>query len=326
MIVIVFGFSPFLYLEDSDDVSVLSKKKKSESREKGSSSKKQIGKFIRNPKKVEEEKTFEDLKETMKKKKTMESFPSVERRPRLEKPKVESENKSSPTKPPVEKSSEKQEDEEPTFSNLSFTIETDDNTITVFPNLALVPYMKLACVIVVKGAPTPKQGTMMKKITLTGQTVMTEKGKNRLVLKTNDIHTVNSVICMGFNEEENTYYGPTEMNIFVKPPPSPEIEARPIEVTPISIEVYVKANMECRVWCQQSDSSTTLNVNDLKQTQYRYVRERSSFYFNDLIPQKEYSIWCYAETKNGIGMTSSLEAKRFNVTTKESTVSFSIHH
>lgn len=252
------------------------------------------------------------------KKKKREINQNDNRRPKLEKPKMESETKSSPTEPLVKKSSEKREEEEPTFSNLSFTIETDDNSIIVFPNLAIVPSMKLACAVVVKGAPTPKQATMMKKITLTGQTVMTEKGKNRLVLKTNDIHTVNSVICMGLNEEENTYYGPTEMQLFIKPPPSPEIEVRPIEITPISVEVYVKANMECRVWCQQSDSSTTLNVNDLKQTQYRYVRERSSFYFNDLIPNKEYSIWCYAETKNGVGMEASLETKRFNVTTKES--------
>ena len=107
---------------------------------------------------------------------------------------------------------------------------------------------------------------------------------------------------MGFNKEENTYFGPTEIKYYVKPPPSPEIDVRPIEITPISIEVYVKANLECRVWCVQTDLQANLTVAEVKESQYRYVRERASIYFSDLSPDTDYAIWCYAETKAGVAM------------------------
>ena len=47
------------------------------------------------------------------------------------------------------------------------------------------------------------------------------------------------------------------------------------------------------------------------------VRRRASLYFKDLIPNTEYQIWCYAESKEGIPMKQSLEEVKLTTRTLE---------
>ena len=114
------------------------------------------------------------------------------------------------------------------------------------------------------------------------------------------------------------FFGPLELPVIVEPPPAPDINTRIIEQTPLSLEVYVKSSMESRVWCKVLKEATSDVTTDLIRTgSQRMVRRRASLYFKDLIPNTEYQIWCYAESKEGIPMKQSLEEVKLTTRTLE---------
>ena len=101
----------------------------------------------------------------------------------------------------------------------------------------------------------------------------------------------------------------------VKEAQAPEISIKPIEITPVSIEIYLKTTIETRVWCKLEDSKSELSVEAIKTGQQRYVPERVTLFFSDLLPATEYGVWCYAETKDGVPMKEKPKEKVLFVTT-----------
>lgn len=165
---------------------------------------------------------------------------------------------------------------------------------------------------------TPSPFALSKKLEVIGQTLTGEGRHQSYSLSTSDIHSVRSVVCLGATDSYH-YYGPQEKELVVKEPVAPEVSIKPIEVTPISIELYLKTTVEARIWCKAEASKNEMTVDMIKTGQQRYVRERVTMFFSDLTPATEYGVWCYAETKEGVGMKESVKEKVIFVTTENST-------
>ena len=203
---------------------------------------------------------------------------------------------------------------QPVFYPLSFSLEVSTNRVVVTPRLHDLPSMKLVCMLILHNMATPSPFTLTHKLDVIGQTLSQAEGARTFSLLTSDIHAVKSVLCYGKTDEYH-FYGPKEQPVEVKEAPAPEISIKPIEITPVSIEIYLKTTIETRVWCKLEDSKSELSVEAIKTGQQRYVPERVTLFFSDLLPATEYGVWCYAETKDGVPMKEKPKEKVLFVTT-----------
>ena len=97
---------------------------------------------------------------------------------------------------------------------------------------------------------------------------------------------------------------------------------RVIDETPVSLEIYVRSTMEARVWCRidETPSQPFMTVELVKTGKQRFVRDRAAFFFDDLAPNSEYGIWCFAESKTGVSSSQSLQETHVTAKTLESGV------
>ena len=207
---------------------------------------------------------------------------------------------------------------QPVYYPLSFAVDIVKNNVIITPNLGDLDSLKVVCTLVLKAMNTPSPFALSKKLEVIGQTLTGEGRHQSYSLSTSDIHSVRSVVCLGATDSYH-YYGPQEKELVVKEPVAPEVSIKPIEVTPISIELYLKTTVEARIWCKAEASKNEMTVDMIKTGQQRYVRERVTMFFSDLTPATEYGVWCYAETKEGVGMKESVKEKVIFVTTENST-------
>ena len=205
----------------------------------------------------------------------------------------------------------------PVYYPLSFSMVVEKNRVVVTPNLGDLPSMKLVCLLILHNMPTPSPFTLTHKLEVIGQTLSTEVGARSFSMLSSDIHTVKSVLCYGKTDDYH-FYGPKEQDVIVKEAPAPEISIKPIEITPISVEIYLRTTIETRVWCKLESSKSELTVETIKTGQKRYVPERVTLFFSDLTPDTEYGVWCYAETKDGVAMKEKPKEKVVFVTTDSS--------
>lgn len=182
------------------------------------------------------------------------------------------------------------------FLPLEFSLAIEGDYISVTPVVKDGVRMKLACVILLKGAASPNIAGLQRRINIMGQWITHDAPQLRLA--TADITTVRGIICMG--REDLVYYGPTEQSIEATPPELPEIQARILEATPMSLELFLTASMECKVWCVAREPAMGMpSVEQVKDGTFRYVRNRASLFFQGLKSETKYDVWCHAETRRG---------------------------
>lgn len=101
--------------------------------------------------------------------------------------------------------------------------------------------------------------------------------------------------------DDLVFYGPTEQSIEATPPELPEIQARILEATPVSLELFLTASIECKVWCiAKEPAADAPSVEQVKDGTFRYVRNRASLFFQGLKSNTKYDVWCHAETRKGV--------------------------
>ena len=216
-----------------------------------------------------------------------------------------------------EEAQEQSVTEEPIFELLEVNMRIIGNRIALTPSFKAASSMKMFCTVILNKEKMPSTEGLMYRVTLLGQDLKDTNGHDTLYLVTADLQAVKGVGCIGY-VSPNIYFGPLELPVIVEPPPAPDINTRIIEQTPLSLEVYVKSSMESRVWCKVLKEATSDVTTDLIRTgSQRMVRRRASLYFKDLIPNTEYQIWCYAESKEGIPMKQSLEEVKLTTRTLE---------
>ena len=183
------------------------------------------------------------------------------------------------------------------FLPLEFSLAIEGDYISVTPVIKDGVRMKLACVILLNGASSPNIASLQRRISIMGQWVTHDAPQLRLA--TADIATVRGIICMG--RDDLVFYGPTEQSIEATPPELPEIQARILEATPVSLELFLTASMECKVWCiAKEPAAEAPSVEQVKDGTFRYVRNRASLFFQGLKSETKYDVWCYAETRKGV--------------------------
>ena len=216
-----------------------------------------------------------------------------------------------------EEAQEQSVTEEPIFELLEVNMRIIGNRIALTPSFKAASSMKMFCTVILNKEKMPSTEGLMYRVTLLGQDLKDTNGHDTLYLVTADLQAVKGVGCIGY-VSPNIFFGPLELPVIVEPPPAPDINTRIIEQTPLSLEVYVKSSMESRVWCKVLKEATSDVTTDLIRTgSQRMVRRRASLYFKDLIPNTEYQIWCYAESKEGIPMKQSLEEVKLTTRTLE---------
>ena len=203
----------------------------------------------------------------------------------------------------------------PDFEILDMRIDIRENNVMVTPTF-VTERLRFFCTLNLKGMNKPDKERMMYRVTMSGQNLENVRGKRVLRLVTADIHTVESVSCIG--RYRNTFFGPRDVPVSVEAPPAPEIQVRIVEQTPMSLEVNVRSSMESRIWCKLSKTTpTNLSPEWVKTGINRFVRSRVSLQLSGLEPATVYQVWCYAESKAGIPMEASLDDVKIQSSTLE---------
>ena len=209
----------------------------------------------------------------------------------------------------------------PIFESLDFSLSTKDTRIFVTPEFGSLSSLTFVCSIVLKGERIPSVTRMQSHLQLLGQELRKGRTQGVLELRTADVHGVDSIVCLG-HDSRGIFYGPTRKTLQLESPRGPELHMRVIDETPVSLEIYVRSTMEARVWCRidETPSQPFMTVELVKTGKQRFVRDRAAFFFDDLAPNSEYGIWCFAESKTGVSSSQSLQETHVTAKTLESGV------
>lgn len=144
------------------------------------------------------------------------------------------------------------------------------------------------------------------------------KRANPIVLHAQEMAAVKSVSCLVQNVH-GEFYKPIVISMPLDvAEESPEIDTLVSDVNVNSLSYIVSVSIPAYLWCSvyRSDEYPP-SVQELMRKKVLFVRDKASFSQSNLIPNTEYSIYCYAESIRGSPMKELLSDVRVSTTTKE---------
>lgn len=173
------------------------------------------------------------------------------------------------------------------------------------------------CELVEHKQPPPSTAYLEQQLFKHNSTSYSASSQSQLLLQTRELALYDRVYCLvKQNQTFTLLHSPLPLNAVEE---SPELTLQIDHVTDHSVSLTVTSSMSAFVWClAYPEDLSTPSVQEFKRTTPTFVQTKEVITLSQLIPNTEYAVYCYGESRLGSPMEVSIQSLKQSFTTQKS--------